>query len=152
MLPFPTYFYDAHLRKRTPQFEKRCLKTLFFELKLFPNVLLSHNGLGCSRLVVKVSDQGWHVTSSSPVPLKSRRKSPKGPELAKNGRKHDRCRQNDPPKSSKVTPTWLYRQDFAKLPLNHQYNVNGGRKLFGRKISSVQKSIMLVSFSLDKEK
>ncbi|GFT02553.1 CCHC-type domain-containing protein [Trichonephila clavipes] len=27
------------------------------------------------------------------------------------------------PKSSpKITPTWLYRQDFAKFPLNHNYN------------------------------
>ncbi|GFY15137.1 uncharacterized protein TNCV_1569521 [Trichonephila clavipes] len=30
-------------------------------------------GSGCSSLVVKVSDRGWHVTSSSPVPLKTRR-------------------------------------------------------------------------------
>ncbi|GFW51979.1 uncharacterized protein TNCV_1189101 [Trichonephila clavipes] len=29
--------------------------------------------LGCGSLVVKVSDRGWHVTSSSPVPLKTRR-------------------------------------------------------------------------------
>ncbi|GFT76923.1 uncharacterized protein TNCV_2860661 [Trichonephila clavipes] len=28
---------------------------------------------GRSSLVVKVSDRGWHVTSSSPVPLKTRR-------------------------------------------------------------------------------
>ncbi|GFW13538.1 hypothetical protein TNCV_1210041 [Trichonephila clavipes] len=26
--------------------------------------------------------------------------------------------------SPKITPTWLYRQDFAKFPLNHHYNVD----------------------------
>ncbi|GFT78002.1 uncharacterized protein TNCV_2820261 [Trichonephila clavipes] len=44
------------------------------------------------------------------------KKNPEGPELAKNGRQHDR-------QVTKMVATRLYRQDFAKLPLNHHYNI-----------------------------
>ncbi|GFV26397.1 GTP-binding protein GEM [Trichonephila clavipes] len=37
-----------------------------------------------------------------------------------------RTRQHDrqvAQRSSKTTPTWLYRQDFTKFPLNHHFNI-----------------------------
>ncbi|GFY15358.1 hypothetical protein TNCV_1571691 [Trichonephila clavipes] len=35
--------------------------------------IISNLSCGHGSLVVKVSDRGWHVTSLSPVPLKTRR-------------------------------------------------------------------------------
>ncbi|GFV81017.1 hypothetical protein TNCV_2270011 [Trichonephila clavipes] len=57
-------------------------------------------------------------------------KIPEGPELAKNGHQVTKMVTSlfaKPPKwsstcSPKITPTWLYRQDFTKVPLNHRYN------------------------------
>ncbi|GFX00780.1 uncharacterized protein TNCV_4577471 [Trichonephila clavipes] len=60
-------------RRSLPQSDIRYLRMIIFKLWGLTNCfsIISYRGYG--SLVVKVSDCGWLVTSSSPVPLKTRR-------------------------------------------------------------------------------
>ncbi|GFV70693.1 hypothetical protein TNCV_2022571 [Trichonephila clavipes] len=49
--------------------------------------------------------------------LEPAQKDPFGPE-------HAYMVAKSPTWSSKIIPTWLYHQDFAKFPLNHHYNAS----------------------------
>ncbi|GFX11007.1 DUF4817 domain-containing protein [Trichonephila clavipes] len=53
-------------------------------------------------------------------------KIPEGLKLAKMIAKVVRFVTKSPTWTPKMTPTWLYRNDFTKFPLNHHYDVTDG--------------------------